>query len=169
MMRPVMVPFAFLLASACAAVPQTAAEYREHFKGNAKPFGGTAQERTVDRPFQAVVADVRVNADRCFNVVTRHQRRSELGPGQVPGSTTYRSATRTTGAATAEMTIQMDIVAGNQEPPGGYFVVLADVEGVTPSRTRVVVYGPDLSAWSDALGSVITWASGRKRQCPELP
>lgn len=160
----------FLLAlSACVSVPQTTAEYREHFKGDAKPFGGVKHERTIDRSFQAAVADVRSNADRCFNVVTEHSRPSDLGPGQVLGSTTYHSATQTTGARTAEMTIQMDITLANRKPPGGYFMVLADLEAVTPTRTRVAVHGPDLSAWSDALGSVFTWASGQKRDCPKLP
>lgn len=168
-MKRAIIPFLLLPISACVAVPQTTAEYREHFKGNANPFGGTKQERTVDRPFQAVVADVRSNTDLCFNVVTEHSRPSDLGPGQVRGSTTYHSTTRTTGAGTAEMTIQMDVIAANKKPPGGYFMVLADLEAVTPTRTRVAVHGPDLSAWSDALGSVFIWASGQKRNCPKLP
>jgi hypothetical protein len=159
--------FSLCAICACVTTPQTTDEYRDLFKGGAKPFGGTKQERTVDRSFQSVVGDVRANADRCFNVVTEHHGWDDGHPTY--GTFTYHSKTRTTGEGAAEMTVQLAVHAVNEMPPDGYFMMLADFEAVASRRTKVTVYGPDLSSWSDARDSVLLWAGGKAGSCPKLP
>ena len=36
-------------------------------------------------------------------------------------------------------------------------------------KTKVTIYAPGASNWSDALDSVFSWSEGGHRTCPKLP
>ena len=154
--------------AACGPIPQSAQEFRDQFRDGATR-GGTKEERTIDRPLQQVIADVRKNADMCFNVVTSHSgQNSAAGFGQTRMKITYRSTTTRTESM-GELLVRMIVPYAGRQPEGGYFAVLGDMEAVSPTKTRLTVYGSNGSSWSEPIESVFTWAGGKARSCPKLP
>ena len=152
----------------CGTIPQSAEEMRELYRAGPPP-GGSKAERTVERPFQQVLADVRRNADRCFNVVTDHSTQSSAGFGQSRLKVRYRSTTARTSDSSGELLVRMLVAYAGRQPEGGYYAVLGDLVAVSPTTTRITVCGSNGSSWREPIEAVFTWAAGQDRGCPMLP
>jgi hypothetical protein len=152
---------------ACGPIPQSTAEFREQYRSG-PPRGGAKEERTIDRPLQRVLADVRANADKCFNVVTDHTGPSSAGFGQARMRITYRSTT-TGSSSSGELVVRMVVPGAGRQPQGGYYALLGDMQAVSPTKTRLTVNGSNGSGWVKPIEAVIAWASGQALGCPEMP
>jgi hypothetical protein len=152
----------------CGTIPRSADEMRELYRSG-PPLGGSKAERTLERPLPQVLADVRRNADKCFNVVTDHSTQSSAGFGQARLKITYRSTTTRTSDSNGELLVRMIVPHAGRQPEGGYYAVLGDLVAVSPTRTRLTVCGSSGSSWKEPLEAVFTWAAGQDRSCPQLP
>lgn len=152
---------AVLLLGGCVTPPQTPQELREGVI--AGRMMTKMDHKEVNRPVSEVFQDVKTNADKCFNVRVT---------GSTPGtygsqtqSSTYRARSRMTGKTKGEMVMQMEARASGKMPEGGYFVLLADIEGTSANKTRVTVYGSSVG-YGAVFEAIFDWANGKDRTCP---
>lgn len=125
---------------------------------------------SVTRPFSAVLADIKTNADRCLNTQVRH---TFMDSGAVHSETlVWHSYTKRTSQNTAETTVQLDndAIAATKKPEGGWFKLLADIQGTAANKTDVTVYRVSVpSNFADVSQAIPAWAEGKKAACPQLP
>jgi hypothetical protein len=152
---------ATFLLFGCVTPPQTPQDLREGVK--AGRMMTKMEHKDVNRPVSEVFQDVKKNADRCFNVRVTDSTPGTYGPQTQ--SSVYRSRSRMTGNTKGEMVMQMEARASGKMPEGGYFVLLADMEGTSASKTRVTVYGSSVG-YGDVFEAIFEWANGKDRACP---
>ncbi|HAS54356.1 MAG TPA: hypothetical protein DCS42_09630 [Nitrospiraceae bacterium] len=160
-MKKTIIFIAVIMLPGCVTPPQTSQELREGVM--AGKMMTKMDHKDVNRPVNAVFNDVKKNADKCFNV-----RVTGLTPGTYGSQTqssTYRSRSRMTGKTKGEMVMQMQARASGKMPEGGYFVLLADIEGTAANTTRVTVYGSSVG-YGDVFEAIFEWAQGKDRSCP---
>jgi hypothetical protein len=169
LMRRAAVVLLAVAAGGCVALPQTTQELREVYKRS-----GTAantEKYAVNRPFAAALIDVKANADQCLNARDTH---SYVEGGITHAeSAVWHSSTRKTSEKTAEVTLQLDkknVVSQSKMPEGGWFMMLADLDGTAAGKTDVTVYHPSApSGYADLSQAIAAWAEGKKVPCPKLP
>jgi hypothetical protein len=71
----------------------------------------------------------------------------------------------------AELHVQHHFESGvqtvHQEPPGGYYLMVADAVPLDKNRTRITIYRPSMGY--DTMAAAITgWATGKNVGCPDL-
>lgn len=171
MIRPVrVVSFMLILLavlSGCATGtgrPQTRGDFVSAMKSG-RLF--TNVEKVVaNRPVKAVVADVTDYAKRCLNV------RATSGPSyqykSAGGSTTYHPKIESIRNGAVALSVQEEYNDRPQSgaPPGGIFVVVAEIHGAGNNKTRVDIYY--LSSRGKIVDPLKQWINGDKRQCPSL-
>jgi hypothetical protein len=156
----ILIVAAFLMVG-CVTPPQTSRELREGVI--AGRMMTKMDHKDVNRPVSEVFQDVKKNADKCFNVRVTGSTPGTYGPQTQ--SSTYRSRSRMTGKTKGEMVMQMEARASGKMPEGGYFVLLADMEGTSADKTRVTVYGSSVG-YGDVFEAIFDWANGKDRACP---
>jgi hypothetical protein len=156
----ILIVAAFLMAG-CVTPPQTSQELREGVI--AGRMMTKRDHKDVNRPVSEVFQDVKKNADKCFNVRVTGSTPGTYGPQTQ--STIYHSRSRMTGKAKGEMVMQMEARASGKMPEGGYFVLVADMEGSSANKTRVTVYGSSVG-YGDVFEAIFDWANGKDRACP---
>ena len=100
------------------------------------------ERNEVNRPFQAVFADIKTNTDKCLNVTVRGSTPGTYGP--VVSSIPYHARSRMVGDQAGETVFQHSKRATGQMPEGGYFVTVMDTEETGPNKTAVTIYGPSI-------------------------
>jgi len=159
--------FIALAVSGCVQVPQTSGEFRHAVQGGA--FMTRTHSAIVPLPFEAVTANLRKYALPCL-ARTRTSVVMSSAPGDMSsGMVIYRPKLQLVGPKLAELTLQMGPTSpGIKVPPGGPFIMLADIEpsGVQ-GETRLTVYGRT-TAKERVLAdeSLPAWASGTPAKCP---
>jgi hypothetical protein len=161
----------FLLAiagalAACTSQPQNAQQMRDAVRGGAAFT--TIDRYVVARPFSTAFANIRANADRCFNTVVRY---TYMDSGLVHSeSVPWHSLSRQTGQNTAETTLQMAKDAiGPKMPAGGWIKLLTDIEGMAGDKTALTVYRVSIpSTMADISQALPAWAEGKQTPCPKL-
>lgn len=169
-MRKILVVTACLaLLSGCATnnIPQT----RDEFRNAASSGKGRVKSSTtvVNRSFESVYRDLRSRSSRCFNV-REFSKISQVG--NVPtGVSNYGSLMRRTGKHRAELTVKVkyspEPVDQKLIPKGGFFMLAADIKGLSSGRTKVVTYGP-IAKYDDVITSINDWAMGKGTTCPKM-
>ncbi len=156
-----------VLLGGCAAnvgVPQN----REAFVERVGPGGPFrfAEHLTVNRPYAAVVADLADCSGKCLNVRVMRPpdfRRKELG-----GWTTYHPNIETTRRGVTTFSVQEEYGhprATSGDPPGGLFVLVAEIRAAEADATRVDIYHVSRSHLADPLKR---WIQGADHRCPTL-
>ena len=147
-----------------AGLPQTRDEFVSGMKSG-RLF--TNVEKVIaSRPVKAVVADVTDYAKRCLNV------RATSGPSyqykSAGGSTTYRPKIEAIQNGAVALSVQEEYNDKPQSgaPPGGIFVVVAEIRGAGNNKTQVDIYY--LSARGKIVDPLKQWINGDKRLCPSL-
>jgi hypothetical protein len=158
-----------LLAVAGCVAHIGAPQSRDEFLTMMKP-GGTfknVDKSTVSRPFNTVVADLKDYADRCLSV--RTSRAPNYATKESGGSTTYHPKVEVTANNAAVLSVQEeygDKRANTGAPPGGIFVLAAEIRAAGASRTDVEIYY--VSARGPMAEFLKKWAAGDKARCPAL-
>lgn len=163
MKKMVMLSFVVLFAG-CVTPPQTVEDLRAGVKSGAA-MTQTEQEE-VKRPFAATFHAIKRHADKCLNVTITGSTPGRYGP--MVESVRYRSHSKMTSHKTGEMVIQMDKKATGKMPPGGYYVMLADIERIAKNKTNVTIYGASVG-YDNVFESVFAWARGQRQKCPRFP
>ena len=161
------VVLALLLTPACAGkIPLT----RTELVAGARQGEWSMHVEPIDVPlsFQRVLARFEEKVGECLD--TTVDRTGMVG-GQVEvASTTYTPKLTKTAEGRAEFSLQIlhrPRGLGPDPPPGGYFLMAADIEALGAEQTRVVTYEPTMGH-SEIVAAVREWAKGEDAPCPEL-
>jgi len=163
-MNRLLILIAAALVTGCVTPPQTVQDFREGVRNGAAVT--QMQQGEVKRPFVETFKAVWENATKCLNVTVTDTTPGSYG--SVTESVRYRSNTKLTGKKTAEMVLQQDAQATGKMPEGGYYVMLADIEGVSPNKTNVTIYGSSVG-YDNVYQSILAWARGETNKCPKFP
>lgn len=84
---------------------------------------------------------------------------------------TYRANVQTPAPNRAEFTMQVmhnPRGIGADPPPGGFYLMVADLEAMSPNRFQVNLYRPTMGH-GDTADAVRKWLNGKEVACPKLP
>jgi hypothetical protein len=161
-----MVVALFILAlCGCISHPQTAEEFRQ-----AVPAAFSAKLETfeVDRPFTQVAGTFQKMGQNCLSKTIKTT--SQTATSYQVIVTTYKPTIVVTGKK-AELHVQRHFEQGvvnvSKEPDGGYYVLVADAQPVTPTKTRIDLYRPSMGH-GILIQAVKNWATGENVGCPDL-
>jgi hypothetical protein len=155
-----------LILTACVKMPQTREEFRAAVSQGA--FSAKAETFVVNRNFTQAVTHLKAKTNACLN---REVRRSMVqGLYQEHTRSTYRASVQTPTTNRAEFTLQVTHQprgVGADAPPGGFYLMVADIEAVSADNFRVNLYRPTLGH-GGAIDAVRNWINGRDDACPSL-
>jgi hypothetical protein len=84
--------------------------------------------------------------------------------------TTYKPTVVVTGKK-AKLHVQQHhkqgVLAVSKEPEGGYYLLVADAQPLTPTKTRIDLYHPSMGH-SVLIQAVKNWTTGQNIGCPDL-
>jgi len=160
--------FAVLACRATAfaiEVPQTRQEFVQAVSAGR---GATAVETlTSDKPLDAIYSLLQEKAGSCLDVTV--QRTANVGYVE-RSSSDYTPTLRRAGKGRAEFTLQVmhnPRGVGAVPPPGGLFIVAADLRSIDGGRTEVVLYRPTIGA-KKIVASLKQWFAGDPAPCPKV-
>ncbi len=156
---------AFVGLTGCAQMPypQNAAEYRSQVSA---PY---IEKLEVERPFSTVSDVLKRKSIECLNATVVRQWKENYVPRKI--KVRYRSAMRQNATGT-ELQVQVDDgfrPVGQKVPPGGMYIVVADLHRVGTDRTRVEIYGGGDWYYKSVGEAIKKWAAGSSLACPNLP
>lgn len=163
----VLTPIIFLLTSCGYHIG--AAQTRDEFKVQTKGGGVLTREEhtTVSRPIKAVVADVKGYADKCLNVSVT------TGPNyaykEVGGTMHYHSKIDTDKEGVVTLSLQSEQgreSARHGAPPGGLFMLVAEMRAADASTTRIALNY--VITANSAVEHLKQWSNGDKSRCPKF-
>jgi hypothetical protein len=156
--------------AACAPVfaievPQTRQEF---VQAVAAGRGATAVETIVsDRPLDTIYALLQEKTGACLDVTV--QRTANVGYVE-RSSSDYTPTLRRAGKGRAEFTLQVmhnPRGVGAVPPPGGLFIMAADLRSIDAHRTEVVLYRPTMGT-KKIVASLKQWLAGDPAPCPKI-
>ena len=157
-----------LIASPLGAidVPQNPEEFRREVAKGAR--GAKMETHVVDRPFEEVYKAIEARTSPCLDVTVK--RSANVGYWE-RSSSDYTPTLRRLGRDRAEFTLQVahnPRGVGATPPPGGLYMMVADLKSAGASRTEVVLYSPTIGAFKRIPASFMQWAEGSGTDCPKL-
>jgi hypothetical protein len=159
------VALAPLAQAAAIEVPQTRQEF---VQAVADGRGATAVETlTVDQPLHRVYALLQEKATTCLDVEVR--RTAHVGYVE-RSSSDYNPTLRLAGKDRAEFTLQVahnPRGVGHTPPPGGLFLMAANLRSIDGGRTEIVLYRPTMGV-KKIVASLKQWFAGDPAPCPKL-
>ncbi len=146
------------------AAPQT----RDEFVEMVKPGGITrkVEHLTIERPFKAVLNDVKGYADKCLDVRVYHRGSYEYK--ETAGSTTYHPKVAMTGSKSAALSVQEEYSskhANSGAPPGGVFVMVTEIRSAGEGKTQVDIYH---ILKGELVKPMKEWITSSSRPCPKF-
>ena len=148
----------------CAGNPQTADEFRKTTPGS---MTGKLVTFEADRPVRDIGATFRSRAPECLTVKVKAYH--QTGTASWMTLDVYKPTVRVSDKR-AELVLQKHDEAATMnvgEPPGGFYVFIADATAVSATRTRVDLYTSAVAR--DSLTRAVTgWATGKNLGCPDL-
>ena len=164
-LTPWMLPAVVFMVGCVTQHPQTAEEFRKAVPGAA--FAKT-ETFEVNRDFRDVAKTFQKRAPACLNVTVRVTSRTSTSYQVIV--TDYKP-TVIVNAQRAELHLQQHHAQGvmnvTQEPPGGYYLLVADAFPAGKKKTRVQWYGPSVG-FEPLIQAVKNWASGKNLGCPDM-
>src|SRR5574342_864324 len=151
--------------SGCISHPQTAEEFRKAVPG---AFSAKVETFEVDRPFSQVASTFQKMGPDCLSKTIKTTSRTNMSYQVIV--TTYKPTVLVTGKK-AELHVQQHHEQGvlnvSKEPDGGYYLLVADAQPVTQTKTRIDLYRPSLGH-GVLIQAVKNWATGENVGCPDL-
>jgi hypothetical protein len=147
-------------------VPQT----RQEFVGAVAAGRGATRMETfvVERDLAAIYGLLERKTSPCLDVEVR--RSGHVGTHREVSSSDYNPTLRRTGRGRAEFTLQVahrPRGVGHTPPPGGLYVLAADLKALGAGRTEVTLYRPTIG-FKPILRSLRQWVAGEEAACPKL-
>lgn len=156
----------FVLPLAAIQVPQTR---REFVQAVAAGAGATEMETfVVERGFEQVYGLLQSKTSECLDV--RVERSGFVGNQMEVSSSDYNPTLKRAGGSRAEFALQVvhrPCGVGHKPPPGGLYVMAADLRSLGRGRTEVVLYRPTIG-FKKIVRSFREWAAGEDAACPKL-
>jgi len=138
----IIVVLSLLVLCGCVSHPQTAEEFR-----NAVPGAFLAKVETfeVERPFSQVASTFQKMGPSCLSKTIKTTSQTTTSYQVIV--TTYKPTVMVTGKK-AELHLQQHHDQGvlnvSKEPDGGYYLLVADAQPVTQTKTRIDLYRPSM-------------------------
>ena len=157
-----------MIASPAAAiqVPQTRQEFVKAVAAGAR---ATKMETfTVTRSFEGVFRLLEKKTSACLDVEVR--RSGFVGNQMEVSSSDYNPTLRRVGRNKAEFALQVvhrPRGVGHSPPPGGLYIMAADLRPLPGNRTEVVLYQPTIG-FKNITKSIKMWVSGEDTDCPKM-
>ena len=154
-----------LWISGCVSHPQTAEDFRK-----AVPRAMTAKVESfeVDRPLNHVADTFQKMGPNCLSKTIRTTSHTKTSYQVIV--TTYKPTVLVT-AKKAELHVQLHhnqgVVNVSKEPPGGYYLLVADAVPTAQSKTRIDLYRPSVGH-GVLVQAIRNWATGENVGCPDL-
>ena len=130
--------------------------------------GATAAETfTSDQPLGKIYDLLTEKADACLDVEVR--RTAYVGYVE-RSSSDYNPTLQLIGRTRAEFTLQVvhnPRAVGSSPPPGGLYVMAADLKSIDGDRTEIVLYRPTIG-FKNIVESLKKWVDGDDAPCPKL-
>ena len=152
------------LPVAAIDVPQTRQEF---VQAVADGRGADVERIEVDRPSDAIYAVLAERATACLDVEVK--RTGHVGYVE-RSSSDYNPTVRRLGGDRAEFTLQVahnPRGVGHTPPPGGLYLMAADLRATGAGRTEAVLYRPSIGV-KKITESLKQWLSGDPAPCPKL-
>ena len=151
--------------SGCISHPQTAEEFR---KAVSTTLTAKVETFEVDRQFSQVASTFQKMAPNCLSKTIKTTSQTNMSYQVIV--TTYKPTVFVTGKK-AELHVQQHHEQGGQavskEPEGGYYVLVADAQPVTASKTHIDLYRSSIG-FGPLIQAVKNWATGENVGCPDL-
>ncbi len=155
----------FLALVGCISHPQTAEEFRKAVPG---AFSAKVETFEVDRPFNQVAGTFQKMGPNCLSKTIKTTSQTNMSYQVIV--TTYKPTVLVTGKK-AELHVQFHhdqgVIAVSKEPEGGYYLLVADAQPVTQTKTRIDLYRPSMGH-GVLIQAVKNWATGENVGCPDL-
>ena len=149
----------------CISHPQTAEEFRKAVPG---AFSATVETFEVDRPFGQVASTFQKMGPNCLSKTIKTTSQTTTSYQVIV--TTYKPTVLVRGKK-AELHVQQHheqgVVSVSKEPEGGYYLLVADAQPVTQTKTRIDLYRPSMGH-GVLIQAVKNWATGENIGCPDL-
>ena len=149
----------------CISHPQTPEEFRKAVPG---AFSAKVETFEVDRPFSQVADTFQKMGPDCLSKTIKTTSQTTTSYQVIV--TTYKPTVLVVGKK-AELHVQQHheqgVINVSKEPAGGYYLLVADTQPVTPTKTRIDLYRPSMSH-SVLIQAVKNWATGENVGCPDL-
>ena len=146
-------------------VPQTRAEFVRAVAAGAR--GVKMETLVVERSLDDVYRTLEARTSPCLDVEVR--RTANVGYVET-SSSDYNPTLKRLAPERAEFTLQVvhrPRGVGHTPPPGGLYIMAADLKRASVSRTEVVLYRPTIG-FKDITKSFLQWAEGSGTDCPKL-
>lgn len=151
---------------AAIQVPQTRQEFVNAVAAGA---GATAMETfVVERSIDEVYGLLSKKSSTCLDVQVR--RSGFVGNQMEVSSSDYNPTLRRVGRNKAEFALQVihrPRGLGHSPPPGGLYVMAADLRPLGRNRTEIILYRPTIG-FKSITKSFKQWAGGEDADCPKL-
>jgi hypothetical protein len=161
----VIVALNLLALLGCISHPQTAEEFRKAVPG---AFSATVETFDVERPFSQVASTFQKMGPNCLSKTIKTTSQTTTSYQVIV--TTYKPTVVVTSRK-AELHVQQHhdqgVLAVSKEPEGGYYLLVADAQPVTQTKTRVDLYRPSMGH-GVLIQAVKNWATGENVGCPDL-
>jgi len=163
--RVLIVVLNLLALFGCISHPQTAEEFRKAVPG---AFSAKVETFEVDRPFSQVASTFQKMGPNCLSKTIKTTSQTTTSYQVIV--TIYKPTVMVTGKK-AELHVQFHhdqgVVAVSKEPAGGYYLLVADAQPVTQTKTRIDLYRPSMGH-GVLIQAVKNWATGENIGCPDL-
>jgi hypothetical protein len=149
----------------CISHPQTAEEFRKAVPG---AFSAKVETFEVDRPFSQVAGTFQKMGPDCLSKTIKTTSQTTTSYQVIV--TTYKPTVLVVGKK-AELHVQQHheqgVINVSKEPDGGYYLLVADAQPVTQTKTRIDLYRPSMGH-GVLIQAVKNWATGENVGCPDL-
>jgi hypothetical protein len=150
---------------AAIEVPQNRQEFVAAATGGK---GATAEKVVAEQGFEKIYGLLREKASGCLDVTVN--RRANVGYVEV-SSSDYNPTLRRVGGNRAEFALQVvhrPRGVGHTPPPGGLYIMAADLRSLGANRAEVTVYRPNIG-FKKIARALMQWAAGEDADCPKMP
>lgn len=147
-------------------VPQSRTEFIEAVAAGRGPT--KVETVTVDRSLDDVVATLEQKSAECLDVVVK--RSGYVGTHMEVSSSDYNPTLERIDADSAAFALQVEHRprgVGHKPPPGGLYVMAADLTAIDEHRSEIVLYRPTMGFKKIAV-SFKGWLDGSNEGCPKL-
>ena len=130
--------------------------------------GPKMESFSVERPFDEVVRLLEKKSSTCLDVQVK--RSGFVGNQMEASSSDYNPTLKRVGPGKAEFALQVihrPRGLGHSPPPGGLYIMAADLKSVSKGRTGVVLYRPTIG-FKEITRTLKLWVSGEDADCPRL-
>ena len=147
-------------------VPQTREEFVKAVAEGARMT--KVETITVDRSFAQVYSLLEEKTSSCLDVLVK--RSGYVGTHMEVSSSDYNPTLKKIGRGRAVFALQVihrPRGIGHKPPPGGLYVMAADITALGKNETRVVLYRPKMG-FGKIRKAFNKWAAGEDVRCPKM-